>query len=841
MKKQILTGIAFCALLLPLATSCSEESTLAGGDTGRVALGVDFKSEPLTGADASRQTRAAVDQPITVDDLSLRLTALDGDYANTWTPISTFDNSQEFLTGRYKVEAFYGTEEDEGYGKPYYYGSDQITVYTDRTAPASVSVTLANAIVKVVFTDSFRKYMAAGYSAQLHSAGGAYFDYDETNAQELYVRPGDVTLNLSVTKPNGMSGQFEAATFTAKPRYRHVVTVDVNGGEVGSAESLKISFDETVDTEDVEIDISDDIISASAPTVTPGGFTPGEEINVVEGVAPANSLTMNVVARGKISAVTLTTASEGLLAAGWPAEVNLANPDPAVKTKLTEMGLNTLGIWNRPDEMGVIDFTKALASIPYAEGSDNVTKFTVTVKDKNGKVCDPLSLIVSVEPVKLELTSGVITGVGELKLNVEYNGADIKDVEYKVPNNRNTLTPLTVKESVRTADGEYSVTLVHPADDPVIAGDDNVTVRAFAGKLTSEVVVKAPAMNIAPAAINSFATHAYVPVSFTDDAAAAVSDNVQIFISNDGLSYRKAQDVTVQSVRRSRTAAAVKTVTYMIGGLLPGTEYYVLSRLDTDESLPATFTTELALALANGGMEDWYSEGVFTHKTLMVGETDIVRWFANKAGETQWATRNALTTAQNSGTTTHYTSFSGTVPVSGYTGQAAEISTLGYGTGSTYDSKSGSGSCKQKAAGMLFIGNHTATGETPDQDETIEYGKPFTSRPAGFTFKYKFAPINSESFKAYIVVENRDNGVVELGRGELESGDEKTSFEQATVNINYTNISLKATHMYIVFLSSTAESPDVKGVTGSKSAWYGFGDSRRVGSVLTVDDIELIY
>lgn len=139
---------------------------------------------------------------------------------------------------------------------------------------------------------------------------------------------------------------------------------------------------------------------------------------------------------------------------------------------------------------------------------------------------------------------------------------------------------------------------------------------------------------------------------------------------------------------------------------------------------------------------------------------------------------------------------------------------------------------------MLFMGSHNASSET---SETFDYGQPFVSRPTGFSFNYKFAPYNSENFKAYVVVENRDNGTVELGRGELVSGSEVKSFTNATVNIDYKNLTLKATHMYIVFVSSTSDNPQVKNVKGDKGAFGGYADGRRIGNVLTVDDIELIY
>lgn len=841
MKTNMLTGLACAAFLWPLATGCGEESTLAGGAKGSIAPDITLHAEPITAANTDA-SRASADRPVTTNDLSLRLTALDGDYTNTWTPMSTFDPTHEFSVGRYHIEAFYGSPDEEGYGKPYYYADDEIKVVTGRTTPVSLSATLANSIIKVVYTDAFREYMAAGYSARIHSAGGAYIDYDETNPEELYVRSGEVSLDLSVTKPNGVSGTFEAATFTAKPRYRHTVTVDVNGGDTGKAEGLVITFDETLGSETIEIDLSDDILSASAPTITPQGFTDGETIDVVETVPPGRDLKMNVVARGKIGAVTLTTSSAALLAAGWPAEVDLSAPAADLKEKLQALGLNTLGIWNRPDEMGVIDFTGVPAHIAYADGADNTSTFTVVVKDMQGKVCDPLSLSIAVEKLRLELTEGAITANGRVDLTLDYNGADINDLTFKALNTRNTYTTLNVETAVRdAATGLWAVTLTHPASDPVISVENPLKITASSGHVSDEITVKAPAMIIDEASLNPFAKKAFIPVKFTDEAAASQSDAVTIQTSTDGSTWTNAP-ATPQA---ASSRAIVKTVSYEVTGLQPSTTYHVRAILGDEQSLSATFTTEAALPIpSNGGMERWYNEKVYAKTTYVgswgAGMDEILRWFANSEGESYWATRNALTTAQTSGTTCYYTSYSGTIPVSGLSGQAAEISTLGYGEGSTYNSKSGGGTNKHTAVGMLFIGNHTASGET---SETIEYGKPFTSRPSGFKFQYKFAPYNGESFQAYMVVENRDNGVVtELGRGEIVSGEAQGSFTEGTVNLTYTNISLKATHMYIVFLSSTAgSSAAVRGVTGSYPTTKGFSDSRRVGSVLTVDDIELFY
>ncbi|MBQ8772920.1 MAG: hypothetical protein IJZ17_00365, partial [Muribaculaceae bacterium] len=152
---------------------------------------------------------------------------------------------------------------------------------------------------------------------------------------------------------------------------------------------------------------------------------------------------------------------------------------------------------------------------------------------------------------------------------------------------------------------------------------------------------------------------------------------------------------------------------------------------------------------------------------------------------------------------------------------------------------------RKKSAGMLFMGDYTYTNGSDkhyDGSEAFDYGRQFSSRPSVLTFQYKYAPIESEKFRAYIVIENRENGTTtELGRGELISGTSTSSFTKAEIPISYNVTNKKATHAYIVFISSTAVEPAVTNVKGSKNAFAGYADSRYVGSVLTVDDIILEY
>ena len=247
------------------------------------------------------------------------------------------------------------------------------------------------------------------------------------------------------------------------------------------------------------------------------------------------------------------------------------------------------------------------------------------------------------------------------------------------------------------------------------------------------------------------------------------------------------------------------------------------------------FTTEAEAQVENAGMENWYSVKAPHSQTTVFG-MDCYRWFANAEGSSYWATRNELTTSVSSGPTPYYVSYSGTISNTGVSGNAAEISTLGWGEGSTFIS--GGGICKNKSAGMLFMGAYSYSGG----QEKFDYGRPFTSRPSSLSFDYKFASYNSENFKAYVVIENRDGGkTTRLAYGELESNTSVANFTNTTIRLNYTNVALKATHAYIVFISSTANDPAVRNVQGDKGAFGGYADARRIGNVLTVDNIKFNY
>jgi hypothetical protein len=155
-------------------------------------------------------------------------------------------------------------------------------------------------------------------------------------------------------------------------------------------------------------------------------------------------------------------------------------------------------------------------------------------------------------------------------------------------------------------------------------------------------------------------------------------------------------------------------------------------------------------------------------------------------------------------------------------------------------------------SGTIFTGKFDINGaiENPtDVSKSTHFGIPFSLRPSGIKFKYSYVP-GSRYIKAtlndpgnifggftvediegedmltiYAYLEVRDGEVVrEIARASFDSGDLQETMIEKTVPFNYTS-SEKPTHISVVFASSK----------------YGGEFTGAVGSVLTVDDLELLY
>ena len=826
MKKNLLTGAAALIGLTLTVSSCGDDSSSIGAGMGRISPEVNVDTDIVT---ASTASRAGEDDALpSVSDLKLKLTSEDGTYSKVWDSVDEFDSTQDFKTGTYILEAYYGSADDaEGKAKPYFYGKQTLEVKYDRTTSVALSAKMENSRVKIAYTDAFRDYMTS-YTAQLHTPAGNYIDVTPTETEPVYVTTGMVNVNLTFTKPNGTTATIEAARFTAKAKTEHVVTLDVNNGDAGADASLVVTFDDTVDEEDVTIDLSDDILNAPAPEITAEGFVDNQNFDIVEGMTVPAPVKVNVTARGKIGSVMLSTDSHTLAEAGWPANLDLAAVDASMIARLQNLGLNARGIWKNADVMGVVDFTGVFSHLRVSAGQEeSVNKFTLEVKDRYGKLSEKLTFTVTVDKGEVYITSAD-SKIGSNRVNatVEYNGDNLaSDVRFQIRDDLGfgTWNDMTLVSATRIKSRSVPTVTYNIVLESAAPMEQEMTIRAIYGDLHPEatVSIKMPEFTLSCAAEDQFATHALLTVGCDDADAATIAR----FISkvSDG---ERDLDFTVNGNQLN------------VSGLTPATAVTLTATAGSRSVTLPEFTTEAIVQLPNADMETWHRVNGATSN-----------WWVEYPGadvNAVWGTLNLLTTSEGGSSTgafsgsnrngCSYNAFSCVRQAQpGYNStSAAIISTVGWGKGNSAVGTVSDTNPKHLTVGELFLGKYNPDTQSPDYT-----GYACESRPTALEFHYKYSPKNSSDY-GYAEVKLFDAAGNEIGSGSF-NVHSAADYTLASVPVTYT-AKAKAAKIHVVFKSSG--NPDCQEKNGNNLSAPNFGNTsngRFTGSEMTVDNITLKY
>ncbi len=792
---KLIYGVLSSAMLIAAASSCSDDYNPGGSSSGKIAPQLDLDANAIT----SRSTTAGRDaDPVSVNDLKLRLSSTDGSFVKEWNSISDFDNNELFKVGTYTLEAIYGDAADEGFEKPYYYGATQLSVKENKVTPVSINATLANSMVSITTTEAFRSYFT-NYSFQAHAEGGDYINYISTETRPGYLRSGKVTVTADVTKPNGVSATLEAAVFTAEPRHHYTVTVDVNNGQAGDAQ-LVITYDDMLDIEDVYIDLSDDILSAPAPEILAQGFDNQVPVEIIEGASGEISPLFFINAEGGIKSVTLTTQSTSLAELGWYSEIDLATATAAQQSKLKSLGLDVKGLFGNIDRMAQIDFTGVLPFIKYMEGSNNLTTFTITAKDNYNKVSDPVSFTVKVEPIVINLSEDVTPNVGMTSMSVilNYNGSDIaKNVKIQYKNIRGTWTDTDITKVTATSDNNYLVEI-----DGIPANDATVTLRAVAGeKASDEITIAKGGFTIESSPNDIFATRARIVPTYFEEEIESAASSVKYEISENGTDY------TAVNHTLSDDGSA------WISGLPTGKTLSVMATIGSKKA-KVEITTETAAQLPNSDLE---------------GCWDF--YYAYAEGTPQvWDTMNEETTS-SVGIGAAYTTTSGTKPATGVNGQCAVVRTVGWGAGNTAGGKWSV--VNNVTAGQLYLGKFKSVGQAPD------YGYGFNSRPSELTFQAKYEAAKSDDFGSAEVRVLDASGNI-LASNSVNIGTDKSAWTEISLPLSYSANAAKASTIVVIF-KSTAHSSGASKSYLKLPAFAANAKTESVGGQLYIDDIKLNY
>lgn len=829
LSRGLLAGTA--ALLL---ASCAETNPWQEGE-GPLKLRLRTSAEVAV----SSPTRA--EQTLEVPDLSafkVKLTKSDNTYSKTWESLDGFNAEESFRTGSYTIEAFCGDIDEEGFEAPYFHGAAQVNVLEDKNNEASVTASLANSMVSVIYTEAFKNYFS-DWSARVHSAGHSYIDFARDETRPAYIYPDEVDLSVTVTNPQGKTASLQPAGFRAQPRHHYRVTFDV-ANNTGTAH-LIISFDDTLVSEDVEIDLSDELFSTQAPKVTPEGFTDGQVLETLQGNAE-NRYKFNVVAHGGIEEANLTVESDYRPPFGN--EVNLAGASQSLQDQVSGAGLRVKGVFKK-ENWGFVDLTDFLSTLP--EGTH---KITLVVKDKYTRVSEPVSLVVTTEPLTLEASAEPVSfGSNAAVINVAYNGTDASSAfSFKAMDQYGVYKDCKITK-VEEKQATRSFPVKHYAFHITLPYSERETIGCrlfYRGQQRSDLTLPVTFPTYTVEA-DAFATRVAIrPVASTEALRNAIARNMKVsVVGSAGSSFTISRD-------------AAHGLVY-VSGFAAGNSYTVNTYLtDSQASSPITSTqvsTEAAAQLPNNNFTETQQSVSFSK--LQVGGTFLVGAITYSVYSsidvktpTGWATLNDKTAWSGASNLNTWFVVPSTIADAG----KVTVRSVAYDHNGTTPERTGSffsttyynptaATCSQKSAGELFLGTYSFNGS-----ESRTNGIAFASRPSSMSFRYTYAPLHGENGQAVITLLDASGSTIATASADIAAASSSSSM---TVPLPAYTFGRKASTIVVRFLS-TKGTPTIDMPSGSAlneggglninytvdaNAYKTYGR----GSVLTLENVTLNY
>lgn len=832
----------FISIFIALAigfSSCSQDRLTDSSRGGRLALSVNSNADVATPTTKSEES----EQLPNVGEFKLELYE-GGNLLNSWDRFDQFEQNALFPKGSYSMKASLGMLEQEGFESPYFEGSENFLIQTGELTQVTITARLANTKATIEYSEAFKKYFSE-YSAKVSSPSSGDITFTSDESRAAYFKPSQLSVNLDVKNQQGTSSTIKAATVEntlAQHHYRFRFDVDA-----GSS-TLKVTFDTSTAEESVEIDVSQEAMGAPAPTITNKGFADGTAIEVYEGSAHTEAnLESYINARSGLTACILKTNSSFLLSQGWPAAIDLMSATAQEWTLLKSFGLDARGLSGVVENIAMVDFKGVVPNLMVESGSDEHS-FTIEAVDRYSKSSTTTLTIHTIdnEFSILEPTQSVTVGSMSTTLACHLLGADFNLKAQALLNDEWKEISFNLLSS---ESGTHQLELDFPS---LITPSTMVRLIAGAKQQEIKLPVFIPEFDLkVNSELDVYAGHADLQLYCDDATAMNYFKQAAIYAEYAPLGsdewVRAEQSKVGEFIRLSLPQDSQQENSYQIRSILVDGELQH-SGINNYE-----VTTERATQLPNSSFEQWYETMVWRKTIFLSGGEYVYAFYPSaNADNTFWASYNDKTTQPRGDASWFYCAYPGMVPtaktsftaanhlnrfdgkslnIDAHSGDnAMEIATVGWGKNNWTNSNA---SAEYKQPGLLYIGSYNRS----SQQES--HGAPFASRPRSLEFHYKFYSYNQESAKATVIVENAERE--EIGRGELSINASIDSYTKADVVINYSRAS-KASFIRVEFLSTDSETPQTKAIQGSKGALNaGYGDSRHIGSILTVDDVTLTY
>ena len=199
-------------------------------------------------------------------DFALKLTCPDPEFSKQWPTIDAFNIEDDlYKAGVYTAVVSYGSPDEEGTDKPYYYGTQEVTVIATQTATAQINASIANSLAEIRTTAAFDQYFHDA-AFTLRTASGNEFAFTPKSgvtAVPVFVKAATKLTVTGTARRQSQTGEDEGpevafaeqALEQTVARTRHIFTFDA--ADAGSA-TLHITLDENEEiTVSVDVELNE--------------------------------------------------------------------------------------------------------------------------------------------------------------------------------------------------------------------------------------------------------------------------------------------------------------------------------------------------------------------------------------------------------------------------------------------------------------------------------------------------------------------------------------------------------------------------------------------------------
>lgn len=886
-----------CVSILILSVfACDDQKDGSSAHSGKLRLSLAADTTSLKKGVNSNLTKSVADEFekfMAVEDYQIRIVT-DKDTVKSYDRFDKMPSEIELPEGAYTIVASKGDDLPAEFENPYFEGSTAFTIKEDMSTPLDVTCTLGNARITAEYTDDFKEAYAD--YAVLLSSSYATTDFeiakDETRPAYMQVaKEGtNVAIGIRLKKINAEEEKtYYVPTALKLERRQNVRLIFKTDGEALEGIGLTIMLDDSLVDKTFTTDIPDFMWQQfDKPTLSPVEFKNGDDFTIKTSTF-SSDFSVGFGMPGGIGHLYVKYWSEDMDEED-AAVFDLAT-DEGVKAALENHfswdvnGEDNLNL-SEVRKTGVLHLTDAIRNLKAPE--EGVTTYTYHFygTDATGKeqatTPYPLVLKINVQAGSLPIVdfkgfpdTEIVEGFEMSKECVATvtmeGGINESETKFVVSHDGIDNVYSFSSDDVQQLSEDYGIELEVENTSATVTFPESFSKRLIASEQNGYTDYNF-AFKLKDGNDKTFEKSYVLKVSvpkfdfITDDGAAFAKRVVLRTDLQSGdpsklrYQYKKngaSEWINVSADLKPETSGSTiyKSV---LDGLDVNTEYD-LRVIYNDKYIKEkkVITEDPVYNIPNAGFEDYYSEMVWEKTIIMSGGLKVYAFYpyATNNSEKWWNTRNRTTTQPLGDASWYYCAFPGTVPtkeseytatshLNNHAGQslgtsahwgntAMEISTVGWGSNNWTSQSNAQKDVDYRTAGALYIGDY----DLVNHKELL--GQPFSTRPSGIRFYYKFYSYNNETTKAYAQLWDKDG--ISVGYGELRIKTATDTYVEGIIPIDYT-VMKKAVKMTIVFLSTDAAQPSTLAIQGSLKAFgNGYGDSRHIGSILTVDDVELIY